>query len=104
MIKNKIKNERNENKLNYKNKIINKKNYSNNNKEIISINKKLLKISNKEIRNNDKMKIRKYILMAINEFNNEYSKEKILKIFNHAFNYNYKNIEKELRDRIKFIK
>lgn len=104
LIKNKIKNERNENKLNYKNKIINKKNYSNKNKEIISINKKLLKISNKEIRNNDKMKIRKYILMAINEFNNEYSKEKILKIFNHAFNYNYKNIEKELRDRIKFIK
>ena len=45
-----------------------------------------------------------FTLKPINEFNNEYSKEKILKIFNHAFNYNYKNIEKELRDRIKFIK
>ena len=101
---NKLINEKNENKLNLKNKLINKESYSNKNKEIISINKKLLKSSNKEIRNIDKLKIKKYILTAVNEFNIEYNKEKILSIFNHAFNYNYKNIEKELKDRIKFIK
>ena len=104
LIKNKIKNEKNENKINYKNKLINKNDYKQKNKEIIIKNKKVLKCLNKEIRNTEKDKIKKYIKKAIEEINKEYNKKKLTSIFNHAFNYNYKKIEQELRDRIKFIK
>ena len=90
--------------MNYINKIIDKNNCKIINKEIIIKNKKLLKSSNKEIRNIDKDRIKKYIVKAIEDINNEYNEIKLISIFNHAFNYNYKKIEKELKDRIKFIK
>jgi transposase len=38
---------------------------------------------------------------AVVQFNNEYS-DRLIKYFNRAINYDYSNIEKELRDRIVF--
>ena len=32
--------------------------------------------------------------------NKDYNKESLTKIFNHSINYDYKNLEKELRDRL----
>lgn len=103
-IDNKIKIEIKDNKDSYKDKKINKDEYLNKKQKIKIDNKKLKKILQIEIRDNNITKINRYIIKAINDFNNEYSKDKILLIFNHAFKYSYKNIEKELRDRIKFIK
>jgi len=40
----------------------------------------------------------------ITKFNEKYKREQIIKIYNHAFNYDHGNIEKELRDRIKIKK
>ena len=47
--------------------------------------------------------IKHYINKTINIISTEYTHEKLLKIFNHAFNYDSKNIEKEVRDRIHFL-
>jgi transposase len=48
--------------------------------------------------------LKKYIENNIKKFNEKYKKEQILKIYEHAFNYEYQDIEKELRDRIKIKK
>ena len=37
---------------------------------------------------------------AIDKFNKDYNKEMITKIFIHSINYDYKDLEKELRDRL----
>ena len=37
---------------------------------------------------------------AIDKFNKDYDKEMITKIFTHSINYDYKDLEKELRDRL----
>lgn len=52
---------------------------------------------------NDKSKnvnIINLINNAINKFNTDYNKKSITKIFNHSIKYNYKDLEKELRDRL----
>ena len=37
---------------------------------------------------------------AVNKVNKDYNKEELTKIFNHSVKYNYKDLEKELRDRL----
>ena len=44
-----------------------------------------------------------YITRSIEHFNLNYKKEQIIKIYNHAFNFDYTTIKKELKDRIIFI-
>jgi transposase len=44
--------------------------------------------------------IKNLINNAVNKVNKEYDYDKLLKIFNHSLKYNYKDLEKELRDRI----
>jgi len=48
--------------------------------------------------------IKTYINKTIEKIKNVYKQAKIIKIYNHAFNYDYKNIEKEIRDRIIFLR
>jgi hypothetical protein len=102
-IKNKIKKEKEKNKAKYKCKKITKDDYKKNIKEILINNKKIKKELAIKIKNNDKTKIKEYIKIAIEKFNVKY-KNKIINIFKHAFNFNHKKIETELRDRINFIK
>ena len=45
--------------------------------------------------------LKNFIETNIKKFNENYKKEQIIKIYEHAFNYDHENIEKELRDRIK---
>ena len=110
-----------------KQKIINYENYLNN--EITRVNnrmnlnkdqKKKLKLNKKIIFNKFKIEekkniktefkkndmshiIKHYIIKTINKIKMTYTSETIIKIVNHAFNYNYDNIEKEIRDRILFL-
>ena len=42
----------------------------------------------------------KLIKEAVEKVNKDYNKESLTKIFNHSINYDYKNLEKELRDRL----
>ena len=37
---------------------------------------------------------------AVEKFNKDYTKEMITKIYNHSIYYDYKDLEKELRDRL----
>lgn len=48
--------------------------------------------------------LKKFIENNIKKFNEKYKQSQIIKIYEHAFNYEYKDIEKELRDRIKIKK
>jgi hypothetical protein len=50
------------------------------------------------------IKIINYINKAIMQFNLKYSKQQIIKIYYHAFKFNYTLIKKELKDRIIFSK
>jgi len=105
---------KNENKL-----IVNKENKINAHDRIKEF-KKTCKVVNKNIIDNFKIKERKgtiqrikknkekgynffkkYIIVSIENFNKKYDEERILKIFDHAFTFEHKNIEKELKDRIK---
>jgi transposase len=72
----------------------------------------LKKIKNEE-KNNIKNELKKddtsniikiYINKTIETIKKKYIHEKIIKIFIHAFNYDYKDIEKEIRDRIVFLR
>ena len=72
----------------------------------------LKKIINEE-KNNIKNELKKddasniiktYINKTIETIKKKYIHEKIIKIFIHAFNYDYKDIEKEIRDRIVFLR
>jgi transposase len=73
--------------------------------EIIEV----IKIEKCKKKNNIKIKktncastIQNYVKQCIELFNKNYNKEKITKIYERAFSYNYKDIEKELKDRLKF--
>lgn len=75
--------------------------------------KKELKNLIKEEKNNIKNELKKedasniiktYINKTIETIKKKYKHENIIKIFIHAFNYDYKDIEKEIRDRIVFLR
>jgi transposase len=82
----------------------NKTKLNKNIKRLKETNKKNKKMEISNIKNDDITKIRKYINRAIIEFNNEYNETKINKIYSHAFTFDHSKIEKELKDRINFIK
>jgi len=77
-------------------------------KEIKNKIKKLKKDLNDELKKNINLirhkHIINYITRSIENFNLNYKKEEIIKIYNHAFKFDYTLIKKELKDRIIFIK
>lgn len=86
-------------------------------KEIIKQEKKNLKNEYKEFKKKEKIYIKNelkkedmsniiktYIIKSIEIIKEKYKYDQIIKIFNHAFSYNYENIEKEIRDRIFFLR
>jgi len=77
-------------------------------KETKNIIIKLKKDLNEELKKNIIMirhkHIISYITRSIEYFNSNYEKERIIKIYNHAFKFDYTSIKKELKDRIIFIK
>ena len=71
-------------------------------KELNLINKDKTK---KELKENNMQNIIKYYIhKTIEIIKIKYNRTSIEKIYNHSFNYNYKNIEKEIRDRIIFLR
>ena len=79
-----------------------------NKKEIKNIITRLKKDLGDELRKNISLirhkKIISYITRSIENFNLNYKKEQIIKIYNHAFQFDYTLIKKELKDRLIFIK
>jgi ABC-type lipoprotein release transport system permease subunit len=79
-----------------------------NKKEIKNIITRLKKDLGDELRKNISLirhkKIISYITRSKEHFNLNYKKEQIIKIYNHAFQFDYTLIKKELKDRIIFIK
>jgi len=53
-----------------------------------------------KINKNKNICILKLINNAINKVNTDYNKERLTVIFNHSLKYSYKDLEKELRDRL----
>lgn len=72
--------------------------------DIKIIKNKLTEKMRKEISSLKNIKIINYINKAIYEFNLKYDIKKITKIYEHAFNFDYDLIKKELKDRIIFCK
>lgn len=130
-IKVKIKEKRNEKNIKLKEEILKIKIKNKNNMKQILKEKNLNKDTKKEIRKENKnktlnqikktkniltekmkkeinslknIKIINYINEAIMQFNLKYNKEHIIKIYNHAFKFDYELIKKELKDRIIFSK
>ena len=77
-------------------------------KEIRNTIIKLKKDLNDELKKNISLirhkHIISYITRSIEYFNLNYKQEQIIKIYNHAFKFDYTSIKKELKDRIIFIK
>ena len=86
-------------------------------KELITNEKRIKKKELKELikkeKDNNKIELNKdnmsniiktYINKSIETIKNKYKQPDIKKIFDHAFNYDYQNIEKEIRDRIVFLR
>ena len=73
--------------------------------ELINLIKKEKYNIKNELKNNHMYNIIKtYINKTIEIIKVKYNHENIIKIFNRAFNYNYSNIEKEIRDRLIFLR
>jgi transposase len=72
--------------------------------EIKIIKNELTEKMRKEINLLKNIKIINYINKAIMQFNLKYSKHQIIKIYDHAFKFDYTLIKKELKDRIIFSK
>jgi hypothetical protein len=72
--------------------------------EIKIIKNELTEKMRKEISLLKNIKIINYINKAIMQFNLKYSKQQIIKIYDHAFKFDYTLIKKELKDRIIFSK
>ena len=51
-------------------------------------------------KNDKNICIKNLIHGSIEQFNKEYTKEKIIIIFKRSIHYDYKDLEKELRDRL----
>ena len=70
--------------------------------EVIKIEKCKKKNNIKIRKTNCASTIQNYVKQCIELFNKNYNKERITKIYERAFSYDYKDIEKELKDRLKF--